>query len=451
MIINKFAIYLYYLPILRNYYFKYLKEYQFIKKNQFKSVDHNLDIQKLRLYKLLKFSTQNISYYMNLSRENKLKLTKEKIFEDIKKFPILTKNDIRNHWKNLQIDSNINKKFLNTSGGTTGEPVKFVQDRNYRVLKLASKSLFNEMGNYYMGDKVIKLWGNEKEILNASKRNYDLFLNTFVKNIYFMNSFRMSDKIILNFIEELNQIKPKLIIAYVQSIYELARHIERDNLKIHQLKSIITSAGVLSREIKEFLEEIFNCTVFNRYGSREVGTIAMSCKKSEKLHTNMYQQYIEILDENDHPLYEGEKGRIIITDLSNYRMPLIRYEIGDTGSKNLSLCRCGRGLIRLNDVNGRIVDLFKTDKGELIDGEFFTHLFYFRNNIKKFQVIQKEINEIHINLVTLNKNKLEIGDELDLIQKIKIVMGNNCKVVFKYLNEIDPSSSGKFRYTISEI
>jgi len=79
------------------------------------------------------------------------------------------------------------------------------------------------------------------------------------------------------------------------------------------------------------------------------------------------------------------KGKHNYTNLINYGMPLIRYKIGDQGSLDLSQCPYGRGLIRLDNIYGRVVDIFKNEKGELIDGEYFIHLFYFLENVKKFK------------------------------------------------------------------
>ena len=132
-------------------------------------------------------------------------------------------------------------------------------------------------------------------------------------------------------------------------------------------------------------------------------------------------------------------------------MPLIRYRIGDRGSLNFSECSCNRGLIRFNNIYGRIIDIFKNENGDFIYGDYFTHLFYFKENIRQFQVIQETLNEIHIKLVTENGEELEKTVENDLTKKIKYAMGQNCKVIFKYVKNINPSHSGKFIYTISKV
>ncbi|MFX1388568.1 MAG: phenylacetate--CoA ligase family protein [Promethearchaeota archaeon] len=432
-------------------YFKFLREYFYIKRNIYKSIQYNISIQKERLYRILNHAVQNVPYYQKIAHERNIELNKDNIFEDLKQFPILTKSLLRKNWKLLHIKLKNIDYTINTSGGTTGEPVKFIQSRKYNILNFCSKIIFNEIGDYYPGDKLVKLWGNEKDILEMTEGKFIAFVNKYFRNIIFLNSFKMSDKDIFRYINEINLKRPKVILAYVQSIYEVAKFIEYNKIYIHKLRSIITSAGVLTVEVRQFIEKIFNTNVYNRYGSREVSVIGSSCNEDSKIHIDMYKKYIEVLDENNTPVKEHKIGNIIITDLINYTMPLIRYQIGDRGSLDFSQCRCGRGLIRLDNIIGRVVDIFVNEKGERIDGEYFTHLFYFRDNLKKFQVIQENINLIRIKLVTINKLKLNESTVEDITKKIKIVMGQNCNVTFNYFNDIDASSSGKYRYTISKI
>lgn len=426
-------------------------EYVFLKKYVFKSIDFNLSMQKDLLFNMVNHAINNVPYYRKIVEEKNIRISKETIVEDIKKFPILTKDLIRNNWELLHCDLKNIKFKIETSGGTTGEPIKIIQDWNYRLKNEAGTRFLDEIGSYYIGDKTIRLWGSEKEILEATQGKLNYLISKYIKNERFQNAFKMSDDILHKYVNQINRLKPKVIIAYVQSIYEMAKYIEKNKVEVPLLESIIVSAGVLSNEVKNYVEKIFNCRVYNRYGSREIGSIASSCEKSDKLHINMLQQYIEILDSKDNSLKEHEKGNIIITNLINYSMPLIRYKIGDIGSLDFSICSCRRGLIRFDNVFGRTVDLFKNDKGELIDGEYFTHLFYFRENLKKFQVVQEKLNEINIYLVTLDNRRLELDIEGDLKKKIKLVMGDKCKIKFNYVPDIEASSSGKRRFTISKI
>lgn len=438
------------MAFLREKYFEFIKEYKLLNKIQFEPINVINSIQRQRLYKLLKFAVTKVPFYSKIAKENKINVKKSTIFDDLRKFPILTKDLIRRNFETLHPDLRYTPYFLNTSGGTTGEPVEFIQDMRYRIYSDASTLFVNKIADHNIGDKLVWLWGSERDILEATKSYIRLYINRWIRNHYFLNAFRMSDSIMENYVKQINKIKPKTMLGYVQSVSEISKFISRTNMEIHRFNSIITSAGVLTNRIKRDIEETFKCKVFNRYGSREVGIIASSCEKSNKLHINMIQQYLEIED-SQYINQLNQKGNIIITNLINYAMPLIRFRIGDRASINYKKCPCGRNLLRLDNVFGRFVDVFKNERDELIDGEFFTHLFYFRKNIKKFQVIQEQINSIVVKIITLNGLKLDFYNEKDLRRKIRLVMGKNCKVSFEYVKEIDSSSSGKFRFTISQI
>lgn len=445
--ISKIVYLIFNLLIFRTKFIAFIKEYNLIKKNQYKSIENNLEIQRERLYNLLNYAINNVPFYKKF--ENKI--NKDTIFKDIKNFPIITKDVIRKQGKSLISEIPFSNYKINTSGGTTGEPIRLLQDKLYYLKVRASELAFDEIAGYNLGDKLIKLWGNEKEIYENKKTFVKHFTNEICKNITFLNSFLMSDTRIHEYIDIINKLRPNVIIGYVQSLYELSKFIKRKGRFIIPVNSVITSAGVLTQNMRKLIKNTFKCNVFNRYGSREIGIIATSCEKADKLHINMFQNYIEILDNNGKSLNFGEKGNIVITSLVNFMMPMIRYKIGDRGSLNNINCSCGRHLIRLDNVFGRSVDVFKNKKGDLIDGEYFTHLFYFRDKIKQFQVIQKKLDEIDIDVVTYNNERLNTDIQNDIIDKIQLVMGKDCKICFKYVLNIKPSSSGKYRYIISKV
>ena len=432
-------------------YIKIVRYLRFLYKNQHNSIKSNLSIQRENLYNIINFSINHIPYYKKLSEQNNISISKETIFKDIKQFPILTKELIRKNWSDLHFDLKKKRYIFNTSGGTTGEPILIVQDQNFTLKGISSTYFTDSIGRYTLGRKLLWLWGSERDILENTQGFLINFINKYVKNTHFQNAFRLSDSILDKYIKQINRLKPDVILAYIQSIYEMAKYIKKKNIKIHSPDSIITSAGDLSKELRVFLEDVFQCRIYNRYGTREVGNIATSCEKSDKLHINMFLQYVEILDNDNTELKEHQKGNIIITNLINYGMPLIRYKIGDTGSLDYSQCPCGRGFIRFDNVYGRIIDIFKNERGDLIYGDYFTHLFYFRENVKIFQVIQEAINHIDVNIVTLNGKSFPRSTENEFTEKIQVVMGKNCKVYFNYVSDINPSRSGKFTYTISKI
>jgi phenylacetate-CoA ligase len=132
-------------------------------------------------------------------------------------------------------------------------------------------------------------------------------------------------------------------------------------------------------------------------------------------------------------------------------MPLIRYKIGDRGvlSSDSTTPSGLRGQILLK-VSGRNVDMFRCQDGTLIDGEYFTHIVYFRDWVRKFQFIQKDYDLVIVNLVKAEA-AMPDGSLEDISQKIQVLLGDGCRVEYNFLEDIPPSSSGKYRYTVSEV
>jgi phenylacetate-CoA ligase len=256
-----------------------------------------------------------------------------------------------------------------------------------------------------------------------------------------------------SFATMISNYKPDVIEAYVQSIYEIARYVNKEKLVLFKPKGIIVSAGTLYDFMADEINKAFGVPIYNRYGSREVGDIANSCGRKDSLHISMLTHYIEVTDGKGEPLPDGEVGDIVVTSLTNYAMPLIRYMIGDRGIlRRNSICPyCGWQGDILQKVTGRTVDVFRSSDGTLIDGEYFTHLFYFREWVQKFQIIQETENKMTINIVKENGfDKIPEGDKNEISRAIHVVMPD---IILNWneVSDIVYDISGKVRFTISKV
>ena len=140
----------------------------------------------------------------------------------------------------------------------------------------------------------------------------------------------------------------------------------------------------------------------------------------------------------------------MVTCLTNYAMPLVRYWIGDRGALMPDSTPGGSGIQVLKQVSGRNMDVFRTRNETLVDAQYFIHLLYFRPWVGKFQVIQTSYEQVLFNVVSTNGKPPR--SELDEIAaKARLALGFNCQVDFEFLSELPPHPSGKYRYTISEV
>jgi len=275
-------------------------------------------------------------------------------------------------------------------------------------------------------------------------------LGNWLRNTQTLNAFQMTPERMRDYLVTINRERPRLIVAYAQAIYELAKFAESENIPVVPQHAILTSAGTLYPFMREKIEQIFGCRVFNRYGSREVGLIACERPGYTGLVASPHSNYIEIVDSLGKPVPFGVEGEILVTNLLNEAMPLVRYAIGDRGALADPTTSGGNGRQILTKVSGRNVDAFRTVTGGLIDGEYFTHLLYFRPWLSKFQVIQK--TPLHlVYKIVLNATRPPQEDLEEIQQKSRLALGNELRVDFEFPEAIPTSSSGKYRYTISEV
>jgi len=401
--------------IIFPFYWKYIKHsnvlscYEALRNHQWNTLEENKKIQRKKLYKLITYASQNIPYYRGIIKEHNLQFSENNIFDDIKKLPLLTKDVIRNNFDELYKFRD-NTYYRNSSGGSTGEPVIFYQDSNYFAWNTAAKILFDEWAGRKIGEPMVKLWGSMQDILKGGQ-SFKGYLRQQLSGVTTLGSTRMTEKDMYKYVQRINHIKPRLILAFANCIGELARFIQNHDLPIYSSGAVMTSACVLFPEIRKNIEDVFQTTLFDRYGSREVGDVACNCKTSPGLHLIPDIHYVEIVDENGNEVNGGERGEIIITVLTNYTMPFIRYKIGDRGILSNRDCKCRHGLPLLEKVEGRIVGHFKNKRGDIVSGGFFFTILLFRKNIKQFQIIQEAIDYIIINLVLMDKTKLKDMDK----------------------------------------
>lgn len=402
------------------------------------SEDELKKMQKEKLSRLLMYASRHVPYYRKVLSDSGVIQENEVLLKNFTKVPILTKDILKNEFENLKSDEHtIRKSFLNHSGGSTGSPTDFLQDKEYDDWNIANKMYCKFVAGQVLGDKEMRLWGSERDFTGVQESPKIRFRN-FIFNRKEVNAFTMTPENMKQYAELINQEKPTLIESYVDAMYHLSLFIERNNLSVYSPKAIITSAGTLYDYMKDKIESVFKTIVWNRYGSREVGDAAFGY---DKLRLSVWNHFVDVDTSNDKGF-----GRIYVTTLNNFSMPLIRYDIGDLG-------RSDEQWGYLKSIEGREVEAFKTPEGGIIPGLFFVHFFgVVMNNgsIRQFQMTQKSFDEIDIKIIVADKDGFESARP-QLEQYVNQVMGYQNRITWIEVDNIPKLPSGKYAYTISTI
>lgn len=412
--------------------------------NEAKKLDIQKNVEDLLLHAYAKVPHYGILFKkINLVKNSKLDTSR---FREI---PILTKETIREHYKELvSEDYTLRGFFLNFSGGSTGEPLTFIQDRLCLKWTNATNKYYYEniIGVHEDSAKKVLLWGSERDIFEGSI-GFKAKAFNFLTNTVFLNTFRMTEADMERYVRVINSCKPEIIRGYAGSLYEISSFIERKKISVYTPNVIVSAAETLRDDFRQKIETIFGTKVYDFYGSREVNGIAGECKNG-LMHIFMFNNYVEVLDNKNQEVKQGENGKVVLTSLHNYSMPLIRFEIGDTAILGPDRCKCGNTLPTLKKVTGRITDHFIRKDGTVIHGEYFTHLFYQKDWVEAFRVIQEDYKKIRI-MIVLRDKLVNEPEKRDIEEKIKLVMGKDCKVVWEVVDEIPKTKSGKYLYTES--
>jgi phenylacetate-CoA ligase len=299
------------------------------------------------------------------------------------------------------------------------------------------------------GEPLVRLWGSDRDVEGGTQCPKARFFN-WLTNTTWLSAYLMSPERMRRYVATLNRVRPRLIVAYAQSAYELAQFIERERLSLEPQRAVVTTAGTLYPFMREKIAQVFGCEVYNQYGSREVSDIAFEIPGTEGLSVAPWGNFVEILDDHGMPVSPGDEGNIVVTCLTNYAMPLLRYSIGDRGALMPDQDPSGSGIQVLKRVSGRNMDVFRTRMETMVDAQYFIHLLYFRPWVWKFQVVQRSYEQVLFKVV--GPHPRPQGCELaDIAAKARLAMGPDCQVDFEFLPDLPPHPSGKFRYTISEV
>ncbi|MFA6918790.1 MAG: hypothetical protein WC244_01585 [Patescibacteria group bacterium] len=403
------------------------------------SIEDKERYQKEKLKKILLHAYNNVPYYRDVFIKEGIIENNQINLNNFNRIPLLTKKIIREQGSNLYShDYKSRKYYENTSGGSTGEPIKLIQDRVYEEWNNATKIYFNELLGKRLGEKEIKLWGSDRDIIKGNLTLKDRAIN-FLYNRQFFNSYNFSKSDIRNLIQLNNRFQPVSYWAYIDSLLECSKYIVKNNSYIVPPEIIVSTIGPLDNESKNLIESAFKTKVHNQYGSREAGVLACQDSGQNELNVFFWKDLLEI----------SADGKLLITSLNNYSMPLIRYEIGDValpGNKYYGLCD-STIFFSIENVIGRTLGYFKSENGELKHSHFIVQQLFFRDWITKFQIVQHSIDLIEMKIVG-SKNEKEMSEVEKLVKNF---LGDSITIDWNFVDAIEPTPSGKYIYTVCEI
>ncbi len=392
---------------------------------------------------ILQYAKSQVPYYQHLSLAD----------DSLEAFPILSKAAIRQSLSQLSSQGPSAGAVVTVrSGGSTGEPVTVRMDQSSLQWNFASgiyyrQALLGIDPDIYLGMRKVLLWSPRSRI-HGKTADFRLRIGRLVTRTTCLDPCVISETILGKYVQRINNLRPAFIKAYSSSLYELAQFASRKGVSMHQPLMIFTSGDTLFPPMRRCIEDVFGCQVYDCYGSREAGRVAGECSHG-KLHVFTFNNTVELVDDNGTPVAAGQEGRLLVTSLHNYAMPLIRYETGDLATAGSGACECGSSLPFLDHIAGRVVEHFPTHNGSLVTGGYFFQLFYGCEWISEFHILQEDLDRIAVSY-TRNHCKQRRDEDLEQIAYgIRHAMGDDCVVEWKEVGCIPRTRHGKRLFTRS--
>lgn len=420
-----------------------------IGKSQWFSTEDLRKSQWEELHRLITFAYQETSFYKNRFDALGIKPADIRTFDDFRQIPLLSKKDVQENGELLCPSGKKIKFTQSKTSGSTGTPISIRVSQiswAYHHANIIRAMMWHGL-DYF--SREIRMGSQSSKI---KKRLRSRLVNT-VCNRIFIPANNLNDEQIERYIGRIIQFKPEFIYGYPTALVRFAKFIEEkiypyDQWKIN-IKFAVSHGEELEPFQRELIQRVLRCKVINLYGAGEVGIIAYECSEGN-MHVPIESIYLETIEPEEN--YGGKYQEIIVTDLHNYAMPIIRYRIGDLGLVTDLKCQCGRNLPVLHSLKGKIRDFIDTADGRKVHTVIFNDIFkdFFSKGgvVHEWQVIEKSPLNFSINIVTRDSfNDFHLSYLKELFQKY---LGKEIKLQFNFVNEIERFPSGKFKAFIRE-
>lgn len=383
--------------------------------------NHVFPAQASRVKAITQYAIENTPYYNSYRKYN-----------NFNEYPVLDKAIIKKNYDDfisIPYKDDVESLHKVTTSGSYGTPFTFYLNPEKRQKIISEVYYFGKRSNFDLGIK-------HAYVMSFTKNK----LLQIIQNQVMITVKEINDEWCQKALIRLKKKKVKVLIGYPSAISRLAVYALAKDLTL-PMNGIITISEVLTEDMREQIEEGFSCSPISRYSTEEFGVLANQDISGGFFWLNQCNYLIEILKlDSNQPVDKGELGRIVITDLFNRSMPLIRYDTGDLARPSEMI----NGIVtKIESVEGRRLAVIRNTKGESISPFLINRSLRLAKDVVQFQFSQEGQSSYRVKLV-INKpiNESEI---IHIYQKI---LGDNALIEIEYVEDIPPQQSGKRPYVI---
>jgi phenylacetate-CoA ligase len=396
-----------------------------------------------KLRRLVTHCYHNVPYYRWKMREAGVSPQDINGAQDLAKLPLLTKQDVRMHAKDLLAsDVAQNRVSWSRTGGTTGEPIRIAKDRNCAAWESMGLERGLEWGGLAAEHPRVRLFGGS---LGLDRTRWVRRVGGVLRREVVLPAFELRRDTAPMFFERIRRSGARHLIGYASAIYRLAVLSDQMDAGL-RFDAVFPTAEQLVPEWEEAIRTSFRCDVLPYYGCGEVNSLGYSIPGSRSYVVPEEHCLIEVLQDDARTRLEGD-GRFVITSLVNYAMPLLRYVNGDMGA-----VRVASGPLpfaRIERLGGRYNSLLMTETGDLISGVIGTHVFrHLSGSVQAYRIIQEE--PLHVVIKIVPAGDAVPSEDEELIRRLFVRhLGDRMRITIEQVASLPAFASGKTVFVIN--
>jgi phenylacetate-CoA ligase len=391
-------------------------------------------LQSERLARMLDYCVERVPFYRGASRKGPA--------DGLSAFPVLTKGDVRRHRQEL-LATGSRPFWTNQTSGSTGTPLSVELDADtYRML-MALLVDHEERHGVRPGDVRATFAG--RIVLPQSDARPPFWRYNHAERQYLFSTLHLSDASMPRYLDCLRRIQPREIIGYPSAIYTVAEYCARTGTEAGIRPAVVvTNSETVFDWQRKVIETVYGCRVADYYGLAEGVVFASECRYG-RYHFNPLIGAVEVLRADGQPAQAGEPGRLVCTSLTNYRMPLVRYDTGDEVVLEAGGCDCGSAHPSASRILGRADDAVVTADGRSVGR--LDHIFKGAVGVRECQIVQTGVSRIVLKVVP--DGDLSETARQSLVANLRARVGEQMQVDIELVEAIPRTSRGKFKGVVS--
>ena len=411
--------------------------------------NHVLHYQLLQASVLLDHSRKTVPFYSNrlasFSAESPISM------KEWRQIPVLTRQQVQEYAKDLESTEadSLGKHWYRLTSGSTGVPVRTMKnevthffwrcfalrDHFWHARDFSKRLAVLREGDESLAGRISQNWGEPTRGLFPTGE---------------CGFFPVTKPIDLQF-EWLKQFRPNIILTYPSNVAAIAQYALSTKQCLEVLEEVRTFGEVLNPQTRALCHSVWGVPVRDVYSAQEVGYIALQCPSSNCYHVQSENLLVEVVRSDGSACQPGDEGRLLVTDLHNFAMPLIRYEIGDIVTLGENNC-CDRSLPVLLNIKGRSRNMLVLPSGQKIWPSMGDEETLLRAKIpiaQKFQFVQEAPTKLRILVVV---EKPWTTTEEDRVRRFYRDRWHHAfDITIDYVEDITRSPSGKYEDFLSTV